>query len=400
MQNSISVIWAKTIIDQLVEDQHDYFCISPGSRSTPLILAIDSQQKARSFIHFDERSLAFHALGYSKIAEYAPVVVVTSGTACGNLLPAIMESFESSTPLILLTADRPLELQDSGANQTTRYQSSLYKNFVCYELNLPAPDAKSLENLRHLIHRASYLLKKNKKSVHINCSFREPFEFPTDFSINYSAPPLFSYSFQKSIPANLAKEVASFINAAKKGVILLGSDGLKNQEHSSLQSLVKHLQWPVFADPLSLWSLNEYNIKNYSLILKQQQNLSLYLEELSFDCILHIGGSFVSKHLSSFLKKSPPKIYIHVHHTDTRYDPTHLVTHKLELDADTFSREILYFTEQQEKKSLWFELSTYVQTSVDNFFLENNRNSEPYFFGCSEVVFPRLYLCLSVIACQ
>ncbi len=112
MQNGLDANWAKIIIDQLIADNHNYFCISPGSRSTPLILAIQSHHQASSCIHFDERSLAFHALGYSKAGQHAPVIVVTSGTACGNLLPAIMESYESSTPLIILTADRPLDLQD------------------------------------------------------------------------------------------------------------------------------------------------------------------------------------------------------------------------------------------------------------------------------------------------
>lgn len=379
MQNSLEAKWAQTIIDQLIKDHHDYFCISPGSRSTPLILAIASHKKARSFIHYDERSLAFHALGYSKVSKKAPVIVVTSGTACGNLLPAIMESYESSCPMIILTADRPLELQDAGANQTTRYQSSLYKNFVCYELNLPSPEEKCLENLRQLVHRSSYLLQKHKKSIHINCSFREPFDL--DFSEDYwNASSVCSYQLPTIMPSCLAQELANFINQAKKGAILLGSDALKHQNQTSLQYLTQQLKWPIFSDALSLWKKDEYTISYYDLLVKQHFDNSGLIEELSFDCILHIGGSFVSKHLPLFLKRRRPKIYIHVHTTDHRYDPTHLVTHKLESETDPFCKELILFLESKEKNSIWFELDVIIKGYLSTFFIQSQKNAEANFF--------------------
>jgi 2-succinyl-5-enolpyruvyl-6-hydroxy-3-cyclohexene-1-carboxylate synthase len=379
MQNSLESRWAEIIIDQLVDDQHNYFCISPGSRSTPLILAIASNKKAKSFVHFDERSLAFHALGYSKVAKNAPIIVVTSGTACGNLLPAIMESFESCSPLIILTADRPPEMQDTGANQTTKHQPSLYKNFVCYEINLSVPDEKCFENLKHLVHRCSYLLKKHKKSVHINCSFREPFNLDSHdkTSSSYS---LISYQLPRVLPTCIAQEIGLILNQAQKGLILLGSEALKHQDQTTFHYLSEHLKWPVFSDALSLWEKNEYTIYHYNLLLKSHLDLSCLPEELSFDCILHIGGSFVSKHLPVFLKATRPKFYIHVHSVDHRYDPTHLVTHKLEIEPESFCKDLIPYLEVKEKKSMWFALDQFIRNFLTTFFVRSQKNTEPNFF--------------------
>ena len=130
--------WAYHIINQLCENKITYFCIAPGSRSTPLALAVAKHKKAKAFIHHDERALAFHALGYSKVTKKASVIIVTSGTALGNLYPAIMEAFHSNIPLVILTADRPFEELNRGSNQTTN-QTDFFGSFVKHSLDIPTP---------------------------------------------------------------------------------------------------------------------------------------------------------------------------------------------------------------------------------------------------------------------
>src|SRR5579872_1463607 len=109
---------AKILVDLLIRQGVRYFCLSPGSRSTPLALAVSQHLEAKVSVHFDERGMAFHALGIAKATRKPAVIIVTSGTAVGNLFPAVMEAAHSDIPLILLTADRPPELRDAGANQT------------------------------------------------------------------------------------------------------------------------------------------------------------------------------------------------------------------------------------------------------------------------------------------
>src|SRR5690242_14278436 len=96
---------AASLIDQLAQQGVSHFCIAPGSRSTPLVLAALAQSSAKTHVHYDERGLAFFALGIAKAARKPTVLIATSGTAVANLLPAIMEAHHAATPLIILTAD-------------------------------------------------------------------------------------------------------------------------------------------------------------------------------------------------------------------------------------------------------------------------------------------------------
>ena len=124
------------LIDQLVQQGVRHFCIAPGSRSTPLALAVREHKGAKLHIHYDERGLGFYALGIAKATLEPAAVIVTSGTAVGNLLPSVMEAHHTCTPLILLTADRPPELRDCGANQTTD-QVKIFGPFVRWQIDLP-----------------------------------------------------------------------------------------------------------------------------------------------------------------------------------------------------------------------------------------------------------------------
>ena len=139
MTSSLNSQMAWWIIDQLVQQGVHHFCIAPGSRSTPLALAAVHHPKAHLHIHYDERGLGFYTLGLAKAKRIPAAVIVTSGTAVGNLLPSVMEAHHSHIPLFLLTADRPPELIDAGANQTTD-QLKLFQNFTRGELCLPTAD--------------------------------------------------------------------------------------------------------------------------------------------------------------------------------------------------------------------------------------------------------------------
>src|SRR6187401_589938 len=106
-EGDLSLACAAALVDALVAGGLAAACVSPGSRSTPLALAFARHPGARVAVHLDERSSAFFALGLGKATGSPAAVVTTSGTAVANLYPAVVEAAMSSTPLILLTADRP-----------------------------------------------------------------------------------------------------------------------------------------------------------------------------------------------------------------------------------------------------------------------------------------------------
>jgi len=121
------------------------FFIAPGSRSQALAIAaakLETSDKATTHVRLDERSLAFTALGTALATKEPAAVIVTSGTAAGNLLPATLEAHHSGVPLILITADRPARLRAAGANQTLDNQAGLF-GFAAKSLELEVDATES-----------------------------------------------------------------------------------------------------------------------------------------------------------------------------------------------------------------------------------------------------------------
>ena len=117
--------------------------VCPGSRSTPLALAIAEREGLRHSVHVDERSAAFQALGFAKASGRPVVLLCTSGTAGANFLPAVAEAHRSRVPLVVLTADRPPELRAWGAAQTME-QRTLYAGFTRWSEEAPCPSERSV----------------------------------------------------------------------------------------------------------------------------------------------------------------------------------------------------------------------------------------------------------------
>lgn len=175
---NLPAMHAGMIVDELVRCGVSRFAVAPGSRSSPLMHAIHAHPHASATIMLDERSLAFWAVG-AATATLSPVVIVTtSGTAVANLLPAVVEASCSHVPLLLLTADRPGELQQCGSNQTID-QVKIFGDFVRHACNLPPPEASGsyqpaavLTQIDAAVRHAT--LATSPGPVHINCQFRDP----------------------------------------------------------------------------------------------------------------------------------------------------------------------------------------------------------------------------------
>ena len=115
-----NALWCSVLVDTLVRKGLTQAVLSPGSRSTPLTIAFARHPGIEAIPVLDERSAGFFALGLAKQHGKPVVLVCTSGTAAANYLPAVVEAFESATPLIVITADRPPEMRACGSGQTRR----------------------------------------------------------------------------------------------------------------------------------------------------------------------------------------------------------------------------------------------------------------------------------------
>ena len=149
----INHLWSKLIIEELIRCGVTTLCISPGSRSTPLVIAAAENKQARTVVHTDERGTAFYAMGYAKATGRPAALVCTSGTAVANYFPAVIEAGQSAIPLLILSSDRPVELRDTHSPQTIN-QVNIFGDYLRWHFDLPAPDTAISPSFLKTKHRA------------------------------------------------------------------------------------------------------------------------------------------------------------------------------------------------------------------------------------------------------
>jgi 2-succinyl-5-enolpyruvyl-6-hydroxy-3-cyclohexene-1-carboxylate synthase len=273
-----NTMWGRVICGELAAAGVSAVCFAPGSRSTPLTAAVIAHPAIEVFSHLDERSAAFFALGRGRRGALTPVIC-TSGTAAAEFHPAAIEADQARVPLLVLTADRPPELRDSGANQTID-QEKLYGNAVRAFRDLPEPEAdpRKLRSLRATVCRAVATARGTPAGpVHLNARFRKPLE-PTDVpgdvpdDLAERAPlaargrdgPFVRASRGRSeLDSSKVDALAADIEAAGRGLLVAGpADPLADNGEegttesgpecaASIAALARATDFPVLADPLS-----------------------------------------------------------------------------------------------------------------------------------------------------
>ncbi|RLY94344.1 2-succinyl-5-enolpyruvyl-6-hydroxy-3-cyclohexene-1-carboxylate synthase [Kocuria tytonicola] len=181
-----SLLSATTVLRVLALRGMQHLVVSPGSRSAPLAYAAAAAHASGAFtvhVRIDERDAGFTALGIARSTGRPCAVVTTSGTAVGELLPAVMEASHAGAPVVVLSADRPPELRGTGANQTTQ-QPGMFSHFVRAALDLLPPEGSDLtddehrEDLEYLLRDPLTALAGHREDapgpVHLNVALRDP----------------------------------------------------------------------------------------------------------------------------------------------------------------------------------------------------------------------------------
>ena len=312
-------IYASAFVDEMARAGVRHVCISPGSRSTPLALAIANEPSLKSWVHVDERSCGFFAIGISRALGEPVALLCTSGTAAANFFPAVVEARSAGIPLLVMTADRPPELRDVGAAQTID-QNRLYgahaKWFV--EVALPEATPPMLRYARALAGRAvAQALESPPGPVHLNFPFRDPLvpSAGADLRINEGRadgrPWVKVTRSRRSLDDREVRAVAARITAAKKPIIVCGPQ-YDTELARPLTDLAHSIGAPILADPLSQvrWGSHDRGaiIDRYDAVLRHEKTAS----ELEPDLIIRIGGTATSKALLQFLERqgSAPLIVI------------------------------------------------------------------------------------------
>ncbi len=225
-------------------------CITPGSRSTPLALALALESDITDWPQHDERSSAFFALGIAKATSAPALAVCTSGTAATGFHPAVVEARHARVPLIVITADRPADLRGVGANQTID-QAGLYGVAVkwFHDLEPPHPGEAAAAFPEALAARlVSAAREEPAGPVHLNLRFREPL-VPTSREVA-AGPPAPALCLGKLLPGAEAVARVAALTAGRQGMLLCGP-----QDDPALPGAAAAWAaaagWPILADPLS-----------------------------------------------------------------------------------------------------------------------------------------------------
>ena len=381
-------LWANLIVEELVRCGVDFFCVAPGSRSTPLIAALAANDKARSLVHFDERGTAFAALGHARATGRPAAWITTSGTAVANGLPAVVEASTDGVPMILLTADRPPELRQTGANQTID-QPDIFGDYVRWRFDLPAPDpAIDPSMVLTTVDQAAYRASRTPRGpVHLNLMFREPFLHERDDAPAGPSPwvesdePYTRYAATK--PAVDETEIRGLwqtLCPAKRGLVVAGRLSSRKQGEAVLR-LASALGWPLLPDigsQVRLGADSENLVAHYDALLANDT----FSEAHAPEAVVHIGGRALSKRLEQFLGRSRPDPYVVARENPFRLDPAHRVTHSFEVDVVDFCGALVKaaaenpLTENAPWTAGWREASVKVVRFMDG--ISSRELNEPF----------------------
>jgi 2-succinyl-5-enolpyruvyl-6-hydroxy-3-cyclohexene-1-carboxylate synthase len=238
--------WA--VVEQLVRAGVEHASVSPGSRSTPIALALRRHPGVAVHVHLDERAGAFFALGVAKASGRPVVVATTSGTAAAELLPAVVEASMSRTRLIALTADRPPELRGVGANQTIE-QPGLFGVYARAGVELPLDETGPPDPATWGSSTERALLASQGPPpgpVHLNLPFREPL-VPGEGTLPATARPRLGVVVD-ALEREDVEALAGELLPGARGMFLAGT---LREAPDALVELARRLGWPLIADPTS-----------------------------------------------------------------------------------------------------------------------------------------------------
>lgn len=338
--------WARTIIDELVRCGARHACVSPGARSAPLAVAVAAQPELSATVHVDERSAGYFALGYARAVGAPAIALCTSGTATANYLPAVVEAHYARVPLILLTADRPPELKETGAWQAID-QARLYGNYARFFVDLPVavPQHDASRYLRSIAARAvASAVGPPAGPVHLNVPFREPLlpasgigapaggsggapaesEGTTEPLAGRNHGGDWTTSHVPPVPpdAELIEGLVDLIESDPRGLLLAGPAGYSPDYAEAVAQLAEVAGYPLLADPAGGLRYGRHDrsrvVARYDGLLRSER----WRREHEASLVLRFGQSFTWRSVATYLDDLPNAFQVIVDPQCTWDDPS------------------------------------------------------------------------------
>ncbi|HEV2791094.1 MAG TPA: 2-succinyl-5-enolpyruvyl-6-hydroxy-3-cyclohexene-1-carboxylic-acid synthase, partial [Solirubrobacterales bacterium] len=365
--------------------------ISPGSRSTPLAVALWRQPEIEVPVILDERSAGFFALGAAHASGEPVALLCTSGTALVNYHPAVIEADESAVPLLVLSADRPPELRGTGAGQTID-QIKTFGSSVrwFFEVGTHEADDYGLLHYRSVACRALAKARGEVRPgpVHLNLPWREPLApVPVEGAVTATEPlalqgregrPLTAVTPVNPSPTQfLLEEVAGHIERAQSGVIVAGRQ-LDPELREPLARLARAAGFPILADPTSQLRCGPHDrshvVAGYDLLLRDES----FAGSVAPDLVLRFGEMPTSKPLRAWLTESGVDQIVVDPHGGWN-EPTNRATAILRADPVALASGWAERLKGQERPApqRWLEAEAAAQAALDEAFAADEAISEP-----------------------
>lgn len=315
----------------------DVVC-SPGSRNVPLLIAAAAHQNLRKHFVVDERSAAFLGLGLSLVGQKPVALVCTSGTALLNYAPAVAEAFYQGLPLIVISADRPIQWIDQDDSQTLR-QDGAIDNFVKKSFSLPAlgeNDPEMIWYAQRIINEAFLCAMSGKKGpVHINLHISEPLnkiiETNSDTGIieNFEADTFADKEWFKAWARDLM---------VSKVMLVAGFNVPDSRLQKAILDFSKFPNVVVMAETISNLHLEPQSYMVDSVLTAYPPH---YLDDFAPDIIISLGGALVSRKLKEYLRRNAHKCsHWAVGYSNTFSDPFFSLSRRYQLDPIRFFRSL------------------------------------------------------------
>ncbi len=376
-----STAQARVLVDELALGGLTDVVLCPGSRSAPFAFAFDADPRIRLHVHPDERSAAFVALGIAHVTGRPAAVVVTSGSAVANLYPAVVEADAAGVPLLLLTADRPPELKETGADQTIR-QGGIFGDSIRWAADLGTaedrPDA--VVTWRRNAARAlaeSKGLAGAPGPVQLNVAFREPtvpasddgrtvataFATPleTGAGPGIGRPSVLLSRVDRRLRDDDSAVLATRFAAAERGLLVLGSGAQDHATADAVHALACVTGWPVLAEGHTAARHRDGALRAWPHLIEHDGFREAHRPEL----VVRVGRATLTRSLARLVATASTELLVDAH--GRWWDPARTMSELLIADpVDTLTRvaDILAMSTSSVWGDDWSEADTRVDVAL------------------------------------
>ncbi len=367
----------RALVEELARAGIAQACVSPGSRSTAVALALEYTPGIRPWMVTDERSAGFFALGMARASRRPVALLCTSGTAAANYLPAVVEASLSHVPLVVLTADRPPELRDCHAAQTID-QVRLFGSHVRWSVDAqtPSPELDLERYYRTLACRAvAAATEPPSGPVHLNLPMREPLvdvaeeaaqlahagaarqDFAREPGVprppDDARPSTVVHPATPRLAPDSGHALARALDESERGLLACGPGTAVGDDAEAIAALAVTLGWPILADPLSGLRFGAHDrshvVDAYDVLLRDPAFAAAHRP----DAVLQLGMPVVSAPLQRYLDRVRCRPHVLAAPTGSWPDPLGCATDVARVDAVTLCAALAPALSHHRARSPW-----------------------------------------------